>query len=213
MFEEVPSVTPLSFLSFKVPCFHSKSSILGKKHILPSFSRWIDEEEFAKVYLGWNEEKLLCNVEAKAPFEGSFFPDFRKGDSLELFIDTRDLKQRSLVSRFFHHFVFFPEKTGGVFGREVTKFRGEDMHPLCDPSDLLVDSDIKPDDYRMQIEIPKSVLVGYDPKCFERLGFSFRVNRSGEDPQHFSVSSYEYSIEENPSQWASLQLCKDRSSS
>lgn len=211
MFEEVPSLSPLSFLSFKVPCFYSKNSILAKKYLLPSFSRWSDEEEFARVYLGWDEERLICNMEAKTAFEGSLFHNFRKGDSFEIFIDTRDLKQKSLVTRFCHHFVFFPEKTGGVFARETTKFRTEDMHPLCDPFELFVESDIKPNNYRMQLEIPKTVLIGYDPKGFTRLGFSYRINRDGRSPQHFTVSSYEYSIEESPSLWTSLQLCKDRS--
>jgi hypothetical protein len=206
MFEEVPALSPLSFFSFKIPCFYSKSSLLGKKHLLPSFSDWLEEEEFAKVFFAWNEEELILNAEVQTSYETSAFPDYRKGDCIELFIDTRDLKQKTTVGRFCHHFVFFPEKVLNAFGREVTRFRADDMHPLCNPDDFMVEAEILPSHYRIHVQIPKNCLTEYDPKGLPRIGFAYQIHRCGQPSQHFNISSFEMEIEDNPHLWATLKL-------
>lgn len=60
----------------------------------------------------------------------------------------------------------------------------------------------------MKIFIPSQCLYGYDPKQFDRLGFTYRINRAGGQPQHFSVISQEYQIDQQPSLWGSIKLVK-----
>jgi hypothetical protein len=58
----------------------------------------------------------------------------------------------------------------------------------------------------MKIFIPSQALYGYDVKQFDRLGFTYRINRTGGKPQHFSVNSQDYQIEQQPSLWSSISL-------
>ena len=60
----------------------------------------------------------------------------------------------------------------------------------------------------LQIFIPAECLHGYDPEQFDRLGFSYRINRYALPPQHFSVVTKEYQIEQQPSLWSHMRLVK-----
>jgi hypothetical protein len=169
----------------------------------------LGEEAFADVYAGWNVEKVAFYLIVRAPFQKIGEGDFRRGDSVEMFLDTRDLKTKGAVSRFCHHFVFFPAQSQNFYGREVTRFRSDDMHRLCHPEDLQVVPHIEANGYRMSIEIPAHCLHGYDPLSFSRLGFTYRINRTGSPSQHFAVSSEEYAIEQHPATWGTLKLQRE----
>ncbi len=210
LFEDLPALSPVQFFGLACDCPFVKGSLKPEKNfLLPSTSDLMDEESFADVYAGWNFDKLSFFVEVRAPFQKSGDADFRRGDSVELFIDTRDLKTKGVISKFCHHFVFFPVETQNFYGRETTRFRNEDMHRLCHPEDLQVSPDMDQNSYRIAIEIPSHCLHGYDPMSFSRLGFTYRINRTGAPPQHFAVSSEEYAIEQHPATWGTLKLQKE----
>lgn len=211
MFEQVPPLSVLSFFNLHVKCHYveaSASVITEKKYKLPSTCNYLQEEEFAKVFIGYNEQKILLHVEVDKPFEECHLNEFRKGDSLELFFDTRDLKDKEIISQFHHHFVFFLTDQQKGMAREITRFRTDEIHPICDPKDLKLQGYFGAKSYRLDIEILSGALHGYDPSQFQRLGFTYRINRKGKEPQHFSVSSNESKIEQHPSLWASLTLEK-----
>jgi hypothetical protein len=105
--------------------------------------------------------------------------------------------------------VFFPLEVQNFHGREITRFRNEDTHRLCHPEDLQVTPDLDDTSYRLSIEIPALCLHGYDPLSFSRIGFTYRINRFEGRPQHFAVSSEEYTIEQHPATWGTLKLLKD----
>jgi len=182
---------------------------MEKSLLLPSTSDLLGEETFADVYTSWNVDRLSFFISSKVPFQGAGDGDYRRGDSVELFIDTRDLKTKGVVSRFCHHFVFFPVQVQNFYGREITRFRGEDIHRLCHPEDLQASPDLDEDSYRLAIEIPSACLHGFDPLSFPRLGFTYRINRTDGPPQHFAVSSEEYAIEQHPATWGTLKLVKE----
>jgi len=208
MFEELPSLCPVQFFGISADChFLTKGSLKADRSmLLPSTGDLLDEDTFADVYVAWNFEKLAFLIDVKMPFAEINETDLRKGDSVELFIDTRDLKSKGTVSKFCHHFVFYPAAIQGFYGREVTRFRGEDVHRLCHPEDLLVTPKISARSYAMAIEIPATTLTGFDPMNFPRLGFTYRINRAGGRAQHFAVSSDEYVIEQHPATWGTLKL-------
>ena len=89
---------------------------------------------------------------------------------------------------------------------ELTRFRTEDAHVLCDPMALKVQAKSKGSTQVVNLFIPLQCLHGYDPEQFARLGFSYRINRAEGFPQHFSVTTEDYQIEEQPSLWSSLRL-------
>lgn len=209
-FEELPALSPVQFFGLSVDCLFTKDSLKpDKAYLLPATADLLGEDTFADVYASWNVDKLCFFISSKVPFQSVGDGDFRNGDSIELFIDTRDLKTKGVVSRFCHHFVFFPVQVQNFYGREITRFRGEDIHRLCHPEDLQVTPDLDDDSYSLSIEIPAACLHGYDPVSFPRIGFTYRINRIGAPPQHFAVSSEEYTIEQHPATWGTLKLIKD----
>lgn len=208
MFEELPSLCPVQFFGISADSlFLGKGSLKpDKRYLLSSTSHLLDEDVFADVYTAWNFEKLFFFVDVHLPFQSLGDGDIRNGDSFELFIDTRDLKSKGTISRFCHHFIFYPAEMQGFYGREATRFRNEDVHRLCHPEDLNVIPKIKADSYSLEIEIPAQCLTGFDPMNFPRLGFTYRVNRTDGPGQHFAVSSEEFSIEQHPATWGTLKL-------
>ena len=207
LFDDLPSFSPVQFfgVTAELPSFRGKFKP-SKESLLPSTSDLLGETSFGDVYAGWNIDKLVFHIEVNQPFQKISEADFRKGDSCEIFIDTRDSKTKGVISRFCHHFVFFPALTQNFYGREITRFRNDDMHPLCHPEDLHVDIHVEKGGYTLAIEIPSHCLHGYDPLSFSRLGFTYRLNRAEGTPQHFAVSSEEYIIEQHPATWGTLNL-------
>lgn len=178
------------------------------RFLLPDTSELCAEERFAEVAIGWTNEGIHVDVQIKKAFEKVSYPDLQRGDSVELFIDTRDRKTSGFASRFCHHFFFTAEPIDGRLGGEMTRFRTEDVHALCDPSLLQVQPKVAKGSYSLAIFIPAHCLHGYDPEQFNRLGFTYRINRSGGQSQHFSVLSQDFPIEQQPSLWSSLRLIK-----
>src|SRR3990167_5417891 len=167
LFEDMPALSPVQFFGLSSDCLYLKGSIKPEKsHLLPSAADLLDEEVFADVYAGWNVDKLSFYVAVHQPFQKVGEGDFRRGDSIELFIDTRDLKTKGGISRSCHHFVFFPIQVQNFYGREITRFRGDDLHRLSHPEDLSTAVQLFDDSYHMQISLSASSLHGYDPVSF-----------------------------------------------
>ncbi|MFZ0566333.1 MAG: hypothetical protein WAM28_09135 [Chlamydiales bacterium] len=209
MLEELVPLAPIHFFSIQADCYYAKEKKLTQKHVLPDLSQFHGRASSIEVALGWHETGLVATLFTKEPLDHCFFPDYQSGDSLEFFFDTRDVKTGHYLTRFCHHFYFLPHpvETNGdtVQSGEVTRFRSEDRHELCDPSHLAVDLGRK---QKMHIFIPAECLYGYDPSQFDRLGFTYRLNRYQEEKEYFSANDEDFNIEQHPSFWASLKLEK-----
>jgi len=199
---------PINYFLLEADCHYlpSRKQVAGKKYQLPAASELCCEDLFADFFMGWNEEGLSFHIHVNQPFQESVYPSPIQGDSVELFIDTRDIKSARFNNRFCHHFVFLGERVEGFQAAEITHFRTEDTHPLSDPHDLSVTVKKKKKSYEMSLWVPAKSLHGYDASQCDRLGFSYRINRFGEEPQHFAVHSGEYHIDQNPSLWSRLKL-------
>lgn len=205
------SLNPIEFFALSCDCHH-----LAKKEQVPAWpsfglpdtSSLTHEYLFSKVAMGWHEEGIAWQIQVDQPYTRSSYPDLTKGDSVELFIDTRDLKSAGFNTRFCHHFYFLAEPLEGNRCGEKTHFRTEDSHPLCDSQLLHSQAQLAKDSYKLKIFIPKQCLYGYDPKQFDRLGFTYRINRVGGHSQHFSVVSEDFQVDQQPSLWASVKLIK-----
>lgn len=208
--EELPSLAPLEFFSISSHLYFSKSplpsNIMRSRFMLPDTSEWLGEDHFADVAAAWNDSGLFVDVFVRKSFEEAFYPRFSEGDAIELFLDTRDLKTAGFITRFCHHFLFLPQAIQGIQAQELTHFRTEEVHPLCDASDLQVSSEFGKDHYALKIFIPAHCLHGYDPFSFNRIGFSYRIHRFKGRPQHFSLSSRHFTIEQHPHFWATFKL-------
>jgi hypothetical protein len=208
------SLHPISFfgLSWDCPPLKDKNQLPPfNAYSLPNTVSLCHEFNFTKVAMGWHEAGLGFQILVNQSYTKSFFPEVQKGDSVELFIDTRDMKSAGFNTRFCHHFYFLPKEADDHLAGEITHFRTEDSHPLCDPKLLVCQTKLTSNSYVMQIFIPKECLHGYEPSQFDRLGFTYRINRMNDESQHFSVTSEEFPIDQQPALWASIKLSKDSS--
>jgi hypothetical protein len=211
--EDFVPITPVNFFQLNANCkrlptatFPRLNARNHRPYLLPDTSSLCAEESFASVAMGWDIEGIEWLITIEAPFIRAYYPEVSRGDSIELFVDTRDVKTSGFNTRFCHHFFFFAEPIEGRQAGELTRFRTEDSHPLCDASALQVQAKLKGDVQNIHIFIPVQCLHGYDPEQFSRLGFSYRINRAEGFPQHFSVVGEDYQMEEQPSLWSSLRL-------
>lgn len=196
-FEALPALAPAHFFALSAPLAHIGKGLSARSaYAIPLTHELLDEEKFADVYGAWSLDGLSFLVEASIPCQS-------ENDTVEFWIDTRDLKSRSILSRFCHHFLF---SLLTKEGKEITRMRQEEFHPLADPADLVPKVDTTPRSWRLFVKIPASCLYGYDPSSFPRLGFTYRIRRTGGPSQHFSLSSEEVSIENHPALWATLNL-------
>lgn len=209
----IPPLRPINFFHLHVDCFRIDSSFPGinaknkKKYLLPSTADLCDDWSFAEVALGWNQEGIESYISVDQAVGRLAYPNIRQGDSVELFFDTRDVKTSGFNTRFCHHFFALPEAVEGVQTGEITHFRNEEeSHELCDPKEILIKSASTSTGYLIQLFIPRSCLHGYEPEQFDRLGFTYRINRSSGPPQHFSVTTDDYALEQQPSLWSSVKL-------
>lgn len=209
-------LTPVHFfqLSFPLPRLPMPSSGKAadlvvpeqKKFVLPTTGELCAEELFAEVALGWHPLGIAFRMQIDEPIKRVVYPDFSRGDAVELFFDTRDVKTSGFNTRFCHHFFFLPEAVEGVRAGEMTHFRTEDRHEWCDADQLVVQTKKTREGYRLEGVIPAACLQGFDPDNFDRLGFSYRIHRALGPPQHFSVVTEEYQVEQQPALWSSLRL-------
>lgn len=188
----------MAFFRRQVPLSYKKKTLLPQ----PLLEK--GEKQFVKVFGSWEEEGLYFTFEIQTPSVDVSYPDYQKGDSIELFLDTRDRKDQNFVHRFVHHFVFFPFPNRDHYAKEVTRFRSDDMHPLCDPTLIDLTSQIKKEGYHLSVFLPAAILYGYDPMRFEKIGFNYRINTSMGMQQYFALTNDEYRLEQSPSLWASM---------
>lgn len=202
-------LTPSSFFQIELDCHSLKKPSareLSQKHQLPDLSFLTLDTHFADLFLGWSPKGIGVKIHVNTPITRTMYPEFSLGDGAEIFIDTRDMKSAGFNTRFCHHFIFLPEKIEGVQALEVTRFRTEDTHTLCDPDELDLTITKNTSSYTLFIFIPKHCLLGYEPDQFNRIGFSYRVNRYGKNSQHFGANTVEFAIEQFPSLWTSMKL-------
>ncbi len=104
--------------------------------------------------LAWHEGGIEVQIQVHQKFEGASYPKFDEGDAIELFIDTRDLKEAGFPTKFCHHFLILPQEVQGVRALELTRFRNEDSHPLCDPEAIHVETEMTSKEYTLKISFP-----------------------------------------------------------
>lgn len=204
--EKIARISGLNFFSYLFPLYPKDKKLEDKKYLIEDLSSYKQNKQLFKVYSSYDDQGLYFYFAFDFPFQESNETDFRKGDSVEIFLDTRDNKNSVSMTKFCHHFVFFPESK---IGKEVTNFRLEDRHDFCDSKAFTCKSGFMNKSYFFEIFIPSYCLHGYDLNEFDKIGFCCRINRFKEDPLYLNVLSEEFAIEKSPSLWASFELIKE----
>lgn len=200
---------PSLFYEFQLECKRHQEEpfrLLRDDFLLPPLGKLWNEEIFAKAYMAWSETALYFTFVVESSPWQVFYPQVSRGDSIELFVDTKNLKSARLATRFCHHFFFLPERIEGLVTGEITHFRTEDTHPLCNPDDIEYKVTHTKKGYRADFVLTERCLVGFQPTEGACIGLSYRVNRFNGSPQHFAPSSLRLPLDQCPYLWPEVRL-------
>jgi hypothetical protein len=198
--EDLPSIlgSDLLQIQWQIPQCKNLKEVEGHRHsILPSVERFTLQEEFADVYMGVSEKEFFAIFDVNHPLEKTLYPEFKKGDAVELIIDTNPSKDQGITTRFVHHFVFLPMPYEGVFAKEITRFRGVDTRSLISDEELKFSVSQGKKSYKLSITIAKNSFKGFDENT-KSIGVGYRVHRLKGDVQEFPHNSQSMHFDVHP---------------
>jgi hypothetical protein len=206
----LPHLPAISFFSLKVGVSFLSEKVLQKRSrrvtVLPDMATFFPEESFAEVGMGWNEKGLYLQCDIRKAFEECFYPEYSRGDCLEFFIDTRNMKTAHLLHRFCHHFILLPQKMEGIQLQEIASLRSSEVRPPLSLESAIIVTEFQKKRYFMSVFMPLNCFFGYEPTECPHLGFAYRIHRYKGKPQNFCLSNESGNLEKNPSLWAHLDL-------
>jgi hypothetical protein len=130
-------------------------------------------------------------------------------DSLQIWIDTRDVHNVHRAGRFCHRFVFLPCGGGQRLDQPLAGTlpinRARELHDPIQPELLQTSCQRQGNDYILEAFIPAEALTGFDPAEHSRLGFTYSVIDRELGQQTFGVGG-PMPYQEDPSLWATLEL-------
>jgi hypothetical protein len=163
------------------------------RYLLPDIGQLDEEENWAPVWMAWNEEGLYiaCLVDEKEHPPKCNPSAFWKSDNLRLMTDMRDTRTIKRASRFCQQFFFMPTGGGGDGKHAVAGaakiHRAQVDAPLARPGDLRVASKVTDDAWALEAFIPASVLAGFDPAEHRRIGLYYMLEDSEWGQQYLTV--------------------------
>ena len=96
--EELIPINPVNFFQISLECYQRKGAGFPyltvknrERYLLPDLSSLCHEDSFADVALAWSQEGIEVFVQVREPFQQSSYPRVDQGDSVEIFLDTRDV--------------------------------------------------------------------------------------------------------------------------
>jgi hypothetical protein len=167
---------------------------------LSDVSDLLVEDKCADVAMTWRERGIELLVKLTGKFSENMFPRYRDGDSIELFINTRNLIGSSSVHKFCHHLIFLPDGSGV----EMTRLRADEERPLAGNLEAEVLQEGR--STLVSIRLSDEMLYGFEPSLFAEIGFAYRINRHQGEPQCFPLSSRDIVLESNPNLWGTITL-------
>lgn len=208
--EDLPRVfaSDLFDVEWTIPFCNGVESLLkNSSSMVPSVEDFTAQESFADLYLGYSNEELIAVFDVGVPISQTFYPEFKKGDAIELIIDTHPKKDQSITTRFVHHFVILPTPYEGVVAKEITRFRGNDSRSLVPDELIKVSVTAYKKSYRLVFRLPLISLKGFDEKT-SCLGIGYRIHRYKGEFQEFPHNSQSVHFDVHPGLLASALLGK-----
>ena len=207
-----------AFFSFAFPCPFRRDPprIDGNLRDWDEGSRIPDlmalegQEPFARVHMAWNDEGLYFGVQVDGKTHYKVDPrNVTQGDCLELWIDTRDVKDAHRGNRYCHRFYFLPGGRGrdgkDPIGRHSTVERAREQAPPCPEESIQVAMRRLRRGYQMEIALPAAGLNGFQPREFSRLGFNYLLHDVDRGVQSWSIGG-DSGLVHDPSAWGTVEL-------
>ena len=169
-------------------------------------------QSFASLYMAWNDDGLYLGLEVKKKSRYKLDPkNFAEGDCLELFLDTRDLKETHRANRYCYHFYFLPGGRGREgtkpIGRQTTIDNAREQAPPCPEEAIETGLRRLKRSYQMEIKLPTLGLHGFQPREFDRLGFTYLLHDSELGLQSWSAGRDQATTD--PSSWGTIEFAAD----
>ena len=212
------SVPQRAFFSFSFRCRYREAAPVVDGNLrdwddsfrIPDLMGVEGQASFADVYMGWNDDGLYFAVEVPRKKSYKIDPkNYWHGDCLELWIDTRDVKDSHRANRFCHHFFFTPGGSGrdgkSPIGRQTSIDKAREQAPPCPEESIRVGLRRLTRSYRMEVALPAEGMNGFQPREFERLGFNYVLRDIDCGTQSWSVSRDPH-LAHDPSTWGSVDL-------
>jgi len=177
--------------------------------LVPDLMAVDGHQPFASAYMAWDDSGLYFAVAVKHKTTYKLNPRApTEGDCLELFIDTRDIKEHR-ANRFCHRFYFLPGGTGKgaakPIGRQTTIDDAREQAPPCPEDAIKTGLKKLKKSYSLEIKIPAIGLNGFAPREFSRVGFTYLLHDSQHGTQSWSSIS-DLGVEHDPSTWGTAEL-------
>ncbi|MBN1589352.1 MAG: hypothetical protein JW888_07550 [Pirellulales bacterium] len=212
-----PLVSPRFLFRFSVPCRHcdplwtAKGASLDKNCVLPSFAELEQPGAAPELRAGWSHSGLAFRLEVRgkrqAPWCRAEGP--ADSDGLQIWLDTRDVKNVHRAGRFCHRLFFLPAGGGQGFTEPAAGVlpihRARALHGPIDESQLKVLSRKRADGYVLDAFVAADALTGFDPEEHSRLGFFYAVMDRELGEQTFGAGN-PMPYPQDPSLWATLEL-------
>ena len=215
------SLLPARFLfRFSVPCMHKKTlwsekgAALDARYRLVGLAELEGSAPWADVRVAWNEQGLVFSVvvQEKKTAPWCRINRIDDSDSVQFWIDTRDVHNVHRASRFCHRFVALPFGNGAratdPFVQWMPIHRARNNPNTIDDGLLQVYSERQADGYRLDMLLPAAALTGFDPGEHPRLGFHYAVVDRELGEQTFAAGS-PFPYRDDPSLWGTLELVPD----
>lgn len=204
-----------SFFNFCAPCVRLAAAPVVDGDLaewppdarLPDLAALQGEAPFAEVFAGWRDEGLFLALAVS----GNAAVDVDrarplKGDGLQVWLDTRDVRDAHRASRYCHHFYFLPGKGRRKPTAGQVRIRRARAHGrVCDPEELSVASQTGPSGYTLEAHIPASALTGFDPSENRRLGFTYLLTDANLGRQAWTADE-PLPVSYDPSLWGTVEL-------
>ena len=213
---QVPS---RAFFAYAFACGYRDSPTIDgdlrdwdRTYLVPDLMALEGRHPFADFYMAWNERALYFALDVRGKTQYRVDARrFSEADCLEIWIDTRDVRDARRASRYCHQFYFLP-KGGGPRGEDpiaaqVRIARAREHSPICDPRQIETAVRVSEMGYTMEMALPAGCLSGYDPDECVRLGFTYYLNDVQLGAQHWSGGK-DQPISFDPSTWGVAELVK-----
>jgi hypothetical protein len=179
---------------------------------LPDFAELEGNGSWAQVRIGWNSRGIAFVIRAQGVSDEQLEVGRPDGFAeAHFWIDTRDTRDVSRATRFCHHFVINLVKkaprgglTAAVAQRPIARATAD--APIYRGDRVSAVADLAKGNWALSLFLPAEALYGYDPDNNRRLGFAYQISDRIRPDQFLGVGR-EFPLGENPSLWATLELC------
>jgi hypothetical protein len=179
---------------------------------LPDLGLLEGSSSWAQVRLAWNSLGLGFLVAADGLSVEQLDAGRPEGFAdVHFWVDTRDTRDVSRATRFCHHFSVKLARRGSrgnlvaeVIQRPIARAVAD--APIYRGDLILSRAELTKSGWFLELFLPSQALNGFDPDTNRRLGFAYQISDRVRPDQFLGIGR-EFPVGENPSLWATLELC------